>query len=236
LQEPEIAQPSFVLSLQAAHEAGDSLLGAAALAHMAFAPAFSGDQARAEEARDRIRAARAFARRGQAPPVVFAWLAAVEAEVETRFGNTRHALSLIYQAEQLLENDDTDDLAPAWFDWFSRTRLAGFKGNTLVAAGQTREARSTLEQVLRDLPDRDAKQRSIILADLAAAAVSEKAPERACELLVDVLREVSTQWYATAIDRIKAVRQSLQAYESLPAVRNLDEKLYDWHTTVNSFS
>ncbi len=233
LQKPELAQRSFVLALQAAHEAHDSLLGAAALAHMSFAPAFSGSTTRAEEARDRIRAARAFARRGDANPLIIAWLDAVEAEVETRFGDTRRALGLIHHAEQQFAEID-DRASPVWFDWFSEARLAGFKGNTLMVAGQGRDARETLEGVLQDLPDEAVKQRSIILADLAAAAVIEKSPEKACEYLSSAMDQLGQNWYATAMERVKAVRQTLREWESLPAVRKLDERLYDWHTTVNS--
>ena len=235
LQEPEVAQPHFVLALQAAYEANDSLLGAAALAHMAFAPAFSGDRARAKEARDRIRAAHAFAHRANAPAAIMAWLNAVEAEIETRFDNSRDALRLIDQAETLLANASDNAELPGWFDWFSFTRLQGFKGNTLVAAGRPHQAQAVLAQALSDLPDDASKQRSIILADLAAAAVADKDANQACQLLTEAIDSVSTLWYATAMDRIKAVRDSLREYESLPAVRNLDAKLYDWHTTVNSF-
>ena len=63
LQNPAKGQASLVIALQAAQDAQDPLLGSAVLAHMAFIPAFSGDRKRAEEARDKIRAARAFARR-----------------------------------------------------------------------------------------------------------------------------------------------------------------------------
>lgn len=233
LQKPELAHRSFVLALQAAHEANDALLGAAALAHLAFAPAFSGDSARAEEARDRIRAARAFARRGDANASMVAWLDAVEAEIETRFGDTRRALGLIYHAEQQFV-EAYDRPAPVWFDWFSEARLAGFKGNTQMVAGQGRDARETLESVLRDLPEEAVKQRSIILADLAAAAVIEKTPDKACAYLSAALDQLGQNWYATAMERVKVVRQSLREWESLPEVRQLDERLYDWHTTVNS--
>lgn len=235
LQQPELAQPSLVLALQAAHEAGDSLLGAAALAHMAFAPAFSGDATRAEEARERLRAARAFASRGNANSETMAWLDAVEAEVETRLGDPRRALALIHHAEKIYgEHDSNSHPSPEWFDWFSPVRLAGFKGNTLILAGRGREARETLEEVLSVLPAADAKQRSIYLADAAAAAVLEKNPEQACRYLEEALNLLASNWYATALDRIKAVRQTLTQWDSLPSVRELDARLYDWHTTVNS--
>lgn len=235
LQQPELSQPSLVLALQAAHEADDALLGAAVLAHMGFAPAFSGDSSRAEEARDRLRAARTFARRGDASAEMVAWLDAVEAEVETRFGDTRRALSLIRHAEETYRAYDSEsNPSPAWLDWFSPTRLAGFKGNTLLVAGRGREARETLEQALIDLPDDEIKQRSIFLADLAAAAVLVQKPEEACTHLEQALDLLGRTWYATAMDRVKAVRQTLRQWDSLPAVRSLDDHLYDWHTTVNS--
>ena len=235
LQQPDLAQPSFVLALQAAHEAEDALLGAATLAHMAFAPAFSGDPSRAEEARDKLRAARAFARRGGANAEMLAWLDAVEAEVETRFGDTRRALKLVQHAEEIYREHDSEAApSPAWMDWFSPTRLAGFKGNTLMSAGRGREAREALEQVLAELPEESVKQRTIYLADIAAAAVLEQDPELACRYLEEGLDLLGRHWYATAMDRVKTVRQSLREWDSLPAVRSLDDRLYDWHTTVNS--
>ncbi len=235
LQKPELAQSSLVMALQAAHEADDALLGSATLAHMAFAPAFSGDSARADEARDRLRAARTFAARGRACAEMMAWLDCVEAEVETRFGDTRRALELIRHAEEMYgEFDRETDPSPVWLDWFSPVRLSGFKGNTLLTAGRGREATETLEQVLADLPDESVKQRTIYLADLAAAAVLQQNPEEACGYLEQALDILGRNWYATAMDRIKAVRQTLRQWDSLPAIRSLDDRLYDWHTTVNS--
>ncbi|MGY0500637.1 helix-turn-helix transcriptional regulator [Nocardia sp. FBN12] len=237
LQQPDEAQTSFVLALQAAHEAADALLGCAVLAHMAFVPAFSGEAKRAEEARERVRAARAFARRGNGNHELTAWLDAVEAEVETRFGNTRQALSLIRHAEQSYAlHDPQEQPSPQWLDWFSPTRLAGFKANTLISAGDGREALATLRQVLDDLPAESVKQRSVYLADAAAACVLQKLPEQACGFLEDALDGIGEHWYATTLDRIKVVRQDLRKWDSLPEVRALDERLYDWHTTVNSLS
>ncbi|MGW6427221.1 helix-turn-helix transcriptional regulator [Nocardia sp. NPDC055053] len=237
LQQPEEAQASFVLALQAAHEAADALLGCAVLAHMAFVPAFSGVAKRAEEARERVRAARAFARRGDGNHELTAWLDAVEAEVETRFGNTRQALSLIRHAEQsYVQHDPQDRPSPEWLDWFSPTRLAGFKANTLISAGDGRLALETLRQVLDELPAESVKQRSVYLADAAAACVLDKLPQQACRFLEDALDGISEYWYATTLDRIKVVRQDLRKWDSLPEVRALDERLYDWHTTVNSLS
>jgi len=235
LQNPAKGQASLVIALQAAQDAQDPLLGSAVLAHMAFIPAFSGDRKRADEARDKIRAARAFARRGPASPEMLAWLDAVEAEVETRFGNTRKALQLIHHGEDIFATEEPRP-SPPWLDWFSPVRLAGFKGNTLLIAKQPGPARDTLQSVLDRLPTESAKQRSVILGDLAAAAVAENDPEQACLLAEEALDHLARYWYATGMDRVRAVRESLTKWESRPCVRRLDERLYDWNTTVNALT
>ncbi|MGO4649589.1 hypothetical protein AB4305_32345 [Nocardia sp. 2YAB30] len=237
LQQPDMAKPSFTLALQAAGEAEDELLGAATLAHMAFAPAFSGDPERAEDARDKLHGARAFARRGSVSAEMLAWLDAVEAEVETRFGNTCRALELIAHAEEMYEQHDAEgNPSPPWLDWFSPTRLAGFKGNTLLAAGKGAAARETLERALAELPIEEIKQRAVYLADLASAAVLERDPEQACAYLEQALGQLGEQWYATAMDRVKDVRQTLREWDSLPQMRALDDHLYNWHTMISSLS
>lgn len=43
-------------------------------------------------------------------------------------------------------------------------------------------------------------------------------------------------WYATAMARIKAVRNVLREWDGTPAVRNLDERLYDWTSTMNALT
>ena len=235
LQNPQRAQESLVIALQAAQDAHDSLLGSAVLAHMAFIPAFSGDAKRAEEARDKIRAARQFARRGPASPEMLAWLDAVEAETETRFGDTRKALQLIRHAEEIYAAGESRP-SPSWLDWFSPVRLAGFKGNTLLTDRQPGSARETLQQVLDQLPETAAKQRSVTLADLAAVAVTEHDPEEACRLAEMALDQLARAWYATGMARVRAVRASLSEWESLPCVRRLDERLYDWNTTINALT
>jgi len=139
---------------------------------------------------------------------MLAWLDAVEAEVETGFGNTRKALQLIHHAEDIFATEEPR-LSPPWLDWFSPVRLAGFKGNTLLTARQFGPARDTLQDVLDQLPDESVKQRSVILGDLAAVAVGENDPERACALAESALDQLARTWYATGMDRIRAVRESL---------------------------
>ncbi|MFI0781165.1 transcriptional regulator, partial [Streptomyces sp. NPDC021212] len=127
LQQPQAAGNAFVRGLQAAGEADDALLGAAILAHTAFIPGWAGQR---EDAEERMSAARAYARRGNAPALMLAWLDAVEAECMTRCNDTRTALRLIAHAESVLAERDADEPRPVWMDWFTPVRLAAFKGNT----------------------------------------------------------------------------------------------------------
>lgn len=244
LQQPQLAVASFGLALRAAGRADDALLGAATLAHMAFAPAFANDTEggdprfqRLEAARESLRGARVFAERGEAGAEMIAWLDAVEAEVETRIGGVDRALELLEHAEQVYAEHDPDEApSPVWLDWFSPARLAGFKGNTQIAAGLGAAARATLEQALAGLPVAAIKQRAVLHADLAAAEVLDRNPEKACEHLGQALELLGEHWYATAMDRVRTVRQTLREWDSLPAVRDLDDQLYNWHTMIRSLA
>ncbi|MFB7377135.1 transcriptional regulator [Kitasatospora purpeofusca] len=232
LRQPDAADTTLVRALQAAGEADDSLLGAAVLAHSAFVPGWAG---RLPAARERMRAARTYARRVPAVAVeVLAWLDAVEAECLTRCGDQRGALSLLHHAEDLLAVGGGDALPPDWFTWFSPVRLRAFRGNAELAAGLIPQARSTLEQVLAELPEADGKQRIVVLGDLAALEAATRAPEAACALLEQALDQLAVTWYATGMDRVRDARRALAPWEGTDAVRRVDDRLYSWSATLSS--
>lgn len=233
LQEPGRAADTLLRALQAAGEADDQLLGAAILAHTAFIPAWEGHR---DDAVQRLVAARTYARRGSAPAIFLAWLDAVEAECETRAGNTRTALHLLGHAEDLLAAGGDQPQAPEWLDWFSSVRLAAFKGNTELRAGHLPQARTTLAAVLEGLPADEEKQRSVILGDLAAVEAAAGAPEAACQHALSALDQLERTWYATGMDRVRGVRRALAAHQHEPCVRALDERLYGWSTTVSALA
>ena len=230
LTQPAAATESFVRALQAAGEAGDSLLGAAILAHAAFVPGWAGDRAGAA---DRLAAARAHARRGGGGPLFLAWLDAVDAECATRCGDPRSALATIDLAESRLR-DDPDRSLPEWLDWFTPIRLAAFKGNTQLRAGQTSRARNTLTEALGALPPLDSKQRAVILADLAAVEIAAENPVEACAHLGHALDQLEQTWYSTAMARIRDVRRALHPWQHEHCVRELDDRLYGWDTTLTA--
>lgn len=230
LREPDRASEQFLRALQFAGDAHDSLLGAAALAHSAFIPGWAADRSNAN---DRLTAARAHARRSQAPPLFMAWIDSVEAECSTRCGDTNGALRAISHAEDLVRHSDGDAL-PIWMDWFNPARLLAFKGNVLMRAGRGRRARDTLTDALEQLLPSDSKQRAIVLADLAAVEITQRQPAEAARLLKLALEQLNLTWYATAMERIRAVRQDLRPWDELDFVEDLDSQLFGWEGTFTA--
>jgi len=232
LRRPDQAAEAYIRAHQAAQEADDPLLGSAILAHGAFIPGWTGDH---EAMVERMAGARAMARRASEPvsAAMLAWLDCVEAECETRCGNVRTALHLLGHAEDILAeaNDDGD---PDWFDWFSGTRLAAFKGNTQLKAGHTKAARDTLTAVLEQLPSAAGKQRVVVLGDLAAVEAAEKRPREACARAEEALEQLAASWYEMGMDRIRDVRRALQPWADEEYVRLLDDRLYGWSATVSA--
>jgi len=231
LRQPDDAEATFVRALQAAGEADDALLGSAILAHAAFIPGWVG---RRDEAADRIRAARTYARRAPASAEYLAWLDAVEAEIETISGHTREALRLIKHGESLL-TAGSEHAPPAWFTWFSPVRLAAFKGNTQLKAGHLPQARETLTAALGQATAADDKQRTVMLEDLAAVEAAQQNPEAACALAEQALEQLAITWYATGMDRVLEVRKALQPWNDLDCVQALDDRLYGWQATLSTF-
>lgn len=232
LREADRAQQTLLRALQAAGEADDPLLGAAVLAHTAFIPGWAGER---DAAVERMVAARTYARRGPVCAGLLAWLDAVEAECETRCGNTRTALHLIGHAEVIL-GTDTEQERPEWFDWFSSVRLAAFKGNTQLRAGHLPQARTTLLGVLEALGPGAGKQETVVLGDLAAVEAAAGDPEAACSYAVRALEQLERTWYAMGMDRVREVRRALTPHQHEKCVRDLDDRLYGWSTTVSALA
>lgn len=230
LGQPTSAHDTLLLALQAAGEADDPLLGSAVIAHMAFIPGWAGER---EGAQERMIAARTYARRAPASAEFLAWLDAVEAECETRCGNTRTALHLIGHAEDIL-SEGTEHPSPEWMDWFSPARLAAFKGNTELLAGHLPQARESLIGALEAMSPGEKKQRTVVYGDLAAVEAASGNLEKACEYAGLALDQLAITWYATGMDRVREVRRSLTPHQHEHCVRDLDDRLYDWSTTLSA--
>ena len=183
------------------------------LGHAAFVPGWAG---RREEMTERVSAARAYARRGDAPGLFHAWLDAVEAECLTRCADATSALAVLRR--QKAGRGQAEPL-PAWMDWFTPTRLAAFTGNTELAAGRVGRARAHPDPRPGRPPPHDVKQRSVILADLAAVEVAAEDVAAACARAVEALDALADLWYATGMERIRQVRRSLRPWQNHDCVR-----------------
>jgi hypothetical protein len=127
-----------------------------------------------------------------------------------------------------------DNKSPDWFTWFSPGRLAAFRGNTELLAGHLPQARTTLEGVLGQLGPTDGKQRAVVLGDLAAVEAANRDPEAACARLEEALDQLAATWYAAGMDRVREARRALAPWQDLPAVQQVDDRLYSWSTTLSS--
>ncbi|WP_209312976.1 hypothetical protein [Streptomyces lonarensis] len=103
-------------------------------------------------------------------------------------------------------------------------------------AGLVPQARETLTGVLAALPPEADKQRSVVLGDLAAVEVATGDYPAACAHAVAALDQLAITWYATGMHRVRDVRRQLADHAALPCVRELDDRLYRWGTTVSALA
>ncbi len=232
LRQPDEADATYVRALQAAGEADDPLLGAAILAHAAFIPGWA---QRRDEAAERMRAARTYARRGPASAEFLAWLDAVEAECETRCGHPKDAL----RAHRARRGHPRHR---------QRAPLAGVVHLVLPgSAGRVQGQHPAQGRPPRPgprrpsprpwtaLPADEGKQRTVILGDLAAVEAAQQHPEEACAHAEAGARPARRSpgtppaWNASA----KSAKPSSRG-PTRECVRHLDDRLYGWQTTLSA--
>jgi transcriptional regulator with XRE-family HTH domain len=219
LRHPQTAELEFKLALHATEDAAHHALAAAVLAHSAFVSADAGDAA---TTRGVLRAAHAHASH-HTGPVTRAWLHAVESEVMAKLGDERACLNALARAESALGGTATRP-EPEWLDFFDASRLAGFAGYASLTLGRMSSARAALEDSLAHLAPEAAKQRAVILADLAATYTGDDV-EEACTMTSRALGQLRESWYGTAFERVQAVRRALEPRRDARVVRILEEEI-----------
>ncbi len=220
LQDPLSARGFYNLALESAHEAGDQLQAAAALAHMAFIPAADHSFTAAA---DYLRgAARHAAKRPENR--VTSWLHAIESEIQANAGSHTAALAAVDRARETLANPGlTADLP--WFDYYDDTRLSGFAGYAMLRAGKHEESRTALADALERLPRTAVKQRAVFLADIATVELSRGDLDQGCLVAGEAAEELLRAGYATGFDRLRDFRSSVEPWSNSTPVRVLDEQL-----------
>lgn len=126
----------------------------------------------------------------------------MEAECDSRCGNTRTALNLIGHAEDILTTANERD-SPEWLDWLSPAPPAALKGNTQMVAGRLTQARESLLAAPESMGLGEDKQRAVVYGDLAAVETACGNTELACEYAGKALGQLAINWYATGMDRAR---------------------------------
>jgi transcriptional regulator with XRE-family HTH domain len=200
LGQPAVASRCYEVALTASKEAGDHAVAATVLGHMAFIPGFNRDP---DGASNLITAALQHCWHG-VHPIVRSWLHCVQAEIDARAGAGAASQHQIDLAEASLPTAAND---LAWFDFFDAGRLDCFAGYTALTAGDYPGAARRLAAAAGQLGTKGSKQRSVVLADLAAAHGSDG--DLVADYLSQAIEALSTDWYATGLARVHAVRPLL---------------------------
>lgn len=200
LDQSALAQRCYDVALAASREAEDHTLATGVLGHMAFIPAFASNN---QAAQDVLTAAFQHTWHG-VPPAVRAWLHCAASESHARVGEGAEARRHIDLAQTALGQDPT---VPEWMDFFSQARLHAFAGYALLADHDPAAATTQLNASMTALGDQDAKQRSVVLADLADANRGDA--DLAADYLRRALDDLERTWYGTGLDRVRTTRTVL---------------------------
>jgi hypothetical protein len=218
LGRPSQAEPYYQDALEAAQDAGDRPLQAVVLGNKSFLPRSRGDFACALQLLDEAK------RLVPDDPVIRSWAMALEAMTQAWAQEPAESLVALETAEAVLD-DTTPGTAPAWFDYYDRPRLAGFKGQVHIRLAQPETAHAVLEEAMGALDPDAAKQRACYLADQATVCVDEGEVDRACQLGMQALQLLGAVEYETGVQRVRDLRVKLRPWRNHPAVADLTEQL-----------
>jgi hypothetical protein len=216
------ARGYFGAAYEAATQATDDALAAAAMGHLAFVPARDGNVAAAA---DYLRGAGHHASR-TGVPALRSWIYAVESEVCAPAAADA-SLRAVDRAESLLHNGTDDAPPPVWFDYYSSGRLNGFRGHALLRTGRAAEARQALIAALGGLPSTVVKQRAVVQLDIATTYVTDRAVDvdDACRIAHQAIDSLTLAGYATATDRLHTFCALLRPWRENRAVREFEDRL-----------
>jgi tetratricopeptide (TPR) repeat protein len=218
LGRPSQAEPYYQDALEAAQEAQDRPLQAVVLGNKSFLPRSRGDFTAALQLLDQAK------RLVPDDPVVRSWAMALEAMTQAWAQEPTQSLATLEAAETVLDAA-TPGAAPAWFDYYDRPRLAGFKGQVHIRLAQPETAHTVLEEAMGAVDPDAAKQRACYLADRATVCVDEGEVDQACQLGIQALQLLGEVEYETGVQRVRDLRVKLRPWRNHPAVADLTEQL-----------
>ncbi|RBM04654.1 hypothetical protein DEH69_29960 [Streptomyces sp. PT12] len=70
----------------------------------------------------------------------------------------------------------------------------------------------------------------------SATGVEDRVSRAELRKQAQALDQLAVTWYAMGMDRVREVRRALQPWRNDRCVRDLDDRLYSWATTVSALA
>lgn len=104
--------------------------------------------------------------------------------------------------------------------------VAGYAGTVYTLLERPGPARAALQKALAELEPSAVKRRSICLVNLSMTYAQELEVEAACELARKALDVAGPMFSGTTVERMAGLRHRLARWQSVRAVRELDDRLH----------
>lgn len=160
-----------------------------------------------------------------APPAALAWLGCLRAIAHATGHQALDAQRSLEAADALATGADVDRVVWPWLTPFGVEKLAAARGRCELHLGRPLAAVEALNEALA-APSITIRRRGELLAELATAHARRREPEKACQALTEALSISSRRRSPFLLERVRSARGRLDAWHSLPAIAEFDERLY----------
>src|SRR5450755_928048 len=226
-------------AIQAAQEANNTALEAAAWGRMSFTWSYSGN---VQKALPYIQQARSLAA-GKTAQVVQDYLSAIEAEVQAMLHDREASLKALGEAEWI--NKQPENGEDQYWLRFDRSRLAGYQGTCFQrfyrpedpqTSAFLLQAQKNLKEALALLSPSMIQRRPALLIDLARTFTQQSEIEEACDHAIQAIIILAQLQSRTGIRRLLTLRRDMNPWLDTSYVKNVDEHLEallpEWQRSV----
>jgi hypothetical protein len=213
-------QQYYVGALRASRTAGDGAFGAFVLAEMGVHAGEAGDtQSRVRLIETAIDGAPKYT-----PAVTRSFLQLHRAEAMSRDGRTGESATALKTSMDLWSrHQSAGEPLPAWLEWYGQAQLESTEGKIMLRSGQVDRATGALEASIAKAVPRDQAARAPRLADARLTGGDLDGALDAANAGAALLEEVVTS--DRAVTRLNEFSRRLDAYGSVPAVKQFRERL-----------
>lgn len=227
MSDNETARRFQEIAIIAAQEVKNPALESVAWGRLSLAWIYSKN---AQKSLDCIQKARSFS--SWNPPMVNAWLAAIEAEAQASRFDTSACLLALEEAERIEEPSFQSE--NSYLIHFDHTLLQGYQGACFRKLYRPEESQSTIyldrarDGLLKALDSLDAallQRRPTFLADLAEIAFQQKEIEEACHWAIQAVSVATPIKLQKVLNRLFTLRQQLEPWKDSQHIKSLDNHL-----------